>query len=330
MKINIYYGGRGMIDDATLVVMNRMIAVLEELRVSVERFNLYELKNEITTLPQTLKDADAIILATTVEWFGIGGYMHTFLDACWLYGDKSRISGIYMFPVVTAKAYGEREGVLELMNAWEMLGGKACTGICAYVADTSDFELSVPYRELIEKKTEEVYRTVSQKFSMLPTSNKAIKQNIVSDMIQLTPQESEQLSKYASNDSYVKKQKQDIEELAGLFKNMLKEEEKGGDEYYVKAFEEHFVPSDGFSATYLLKIEGRSDSLIVAVKGEEVSCYFGQIEHADVIGKLNVEVLDNIIEGRMTFQRAFMSGEMTAKGNFRTLRMLDENFVFTV
>ena len=52
----------------------------EELRVEVERFQLHELKNSITTLPQTLKEADGIILATTVEWYGIGGYMQQFLD----------------------------------------------------------------------------------------------------------------------------------------------------------------------------------------------------------------------------------------------------------
>ena len=90
MKINIYYGGRGMIDDPTISVINRMTSVLEELRVTVERYNLYEMKNNIMTLPQTLKEADAIILADTVEWFGIGGFMHTFLDACWLYGDNRR------------------------------------------------------------------------------------------------------------------------------------------------------------------------------------------------------------------------------------------------
>ena len=32
MKINIYYGGRGMIDDPTITVINRMTSVLEELR----------------------------------------------------------------------------------------------------------------------------------------------------------------------------------------------------------------------------------------------------------------------------------------------------------
>ena len=81
MKINIYYGGRGLVEDPTIVVLDKMQAVLEELNVSVERFNLYEMKNALTTLPLTLKAADGIILATTVEWFGIGGYMQSFLDA---------------------------------------------------------------------------------------------------------------------------------------------------------------------------------------------------------------------------------------------------------
>ena len=72
MKVNIYYGGRGLLDDPTLYVLNKMEEVLQELRVTVERINIYEHKNEIATLPQTMKDADGIILATTVEWLGIG------------------------------------------------------------------------------------------------------------------------------------------------------------------------------------------------------------------------------------------------------------------
>ena len=44
MKINIYYGGRGMIGDPTLYVMNKMQEVLKELNVTVERYDLYEIK----------------------------------------------------------------------------------------------------------------------------------------------------------------------------------------------------------------------------------------------------------------------------------------------
>lgn len=44
MKINIYYGGRGLIGDPTLYVLNKVQEVLRELNVSVERYDLYELK----------------------------------------------------------------------------------------------------------------------------------------------------------------------------------------------------------------------------------------------------------------------------------------------
>lgn len=128
MKINIYYGGRGLMDDPTLYVVERTAEVLNELHVNVETFRLHELKNNITTLPQTLKNADGIILATTIEWYGIGGFMQQFLDSCWLYGDKEKISEIYMCPIVMSTTYGEQEGKLNLATAWEILGGRLAAG----------------------------------------------------------------------------------------------------------------------------------------------------------------------------------------------------------
>ena len=40
MKVNIYYGGRGLLDDPTLYVINKMQEVLVELRVTVERYKI--------------------------------------------------------------------------------------------------------------------------------------------------------------------------------------------------------------------------------------------------------------------------------------------------
>lgn len=222
MKVNIYYGGRGLLDDPTLYVLNKMEEVLRELRVMVERINIYEHKNEIATLPQTMKEADGIILATTIEWLGIGGYMQQFLDACWLYGDKEKIQTTYMQPIVMSTTYGEREGEMTLANAWEILGGLPCPGLCGYVEDLVSFEMNKDYTVIIEKKAENLYRTISQKMKSLPNSNLAVRQSVLrTPQLELTPQESEQLSKYVSDDSYVKKQKEDIQELASMFKDML-------------------------------------------------------------------------------------------------------------
>ncbi|MEE1079234.1 MAG: SCP2 sterol-binding domain-containing protein [Agathobacter sp.] len=329
MKINVYYGGRGLLDDPTLYVLNKMEDVLRELRVSIERYNIYEYKNEIATLPQTFKEADGIILATTVEWLGIGGYMQQFLDACWLYGDKEKISHTYMQPIVMSTTYGEREGELALANAWEILGGLPCSGLCGYVEDLATFELNKDFNLIIEKKAENLYRTISQKVKSLPTSNSAVKQSVLrTQQMYLTPQESEQLSKYVSDDSYVKKQKEDIEELASMFKDMLGKTEDEINAPYVKEFESHFVVQEDFVASYSFLIDGQKKPLFVSVKNDQLEVHYGEEENIDVVAKLTPSVMQEILDGRMTFQRAFMTGAMTAKGNFKTLRMLDQVFLF--
>lgn len=330
MKINIYYGGRGLMDDPTLYVINKMQEVLEELHVTIERFNLYELKNNITTLPQTIKTADGIILASTVEWFGIGGYMYQFLDACWLYGDKEKIARTYMCPVVMSTTYGEREGKLALANAWEILGGLPCSGICGYIADIAIFEGNEDYNRIVEKRAENMYRTINQKMASFPASNQAVKQKVaINQNTDLTPQESEQLSQYAADDSYVKRQKQDIQELTSLFRDMMgnadQEEHK---EEYISELKEHFVPQAGFKAVYKIQIEGKKQPLIIEVNGAENNYYYGNADAPDVEVQISKETMDDIIYARMSFQRAFMGGDMKMKGDFRVLRTLDQIFVF--
>ena len=329
MKINIYYGGRGLMDDPTLYVIGKMQEVLEELHVTVQRYNLYELKNSITTLPQTLKTADGIILASTVEWYGIGGYMQQFLDACWFYGDKEKISQLYMSPVVMSTTYGEREGKLTLIDAWEILGGLPCSGICGYIADTSLLEGNEDYNKIIEKKAENMYRAINQKMPSFPASNQAVKQKIaVNKNIDLTPQESEQLSQYAADDSYVKRQKEDIQELTSLFRDLMGSEAEEGKEEYIQEFKEHFKPQAGFRATYKIQLEGKRKPFIIEVDGASNSYYYGSVDRADVEIQMSRETLEDIIYARMTFQRAFMAGAMKMKGDFKTLRTLDQIFTF--
>ncbi len=328
MKVNVYYGGRGLLDDPTLYVLDKMEDVLKELRVKVERYNIYEHKNEIATLPQTFKDADGIILATTVEWLGIGGYMQQFLDACWLYGDKEKIASLYMQPIVMSTTYGEREGELVLANAWEILGGQPCPGLCGYVEDLVSFQMNEEYTIIIEKKAENLYRMISQKIKTLPSSNSAVKQSVLcTPQLNLTPQESEQLSKYVSNDSYVKQQKEDIEELASMFKDMLGKSSNETREPFIKEFQSHFVAQDDFNASYSITLEGYKNPLYISVNNGSLEVCYAQ-KDADVYGKMPMSVMQSIVDGRMTFQRAFMTGDMSAKGNFKTLRMLDQIFLF--
>jgi len=325
VKINIYYGGRGLMDDPTLYVINKMQTVLEELNVRVERYMLGELRNTITTLPQTLKDADGVILATTVEWYGIGGYMQQFLDACWLYADKEKLSKIYMSPVVMSTTYGEREAKLSLSTAWEILGGRPCSGMCGYIASTAALEMNDEYTTLIEKKAENIYRTINQKFTSFPASNQAVKQTVsVSQNTELTPKESEQLAQYAADDTYVKQQKEDIKELANMFRGMMGKEASDLDGY-INKMKEHFSPLPGFKAIYKIVIDDKP--VMMKVQASDIS-FEKTSGKGDVELVLSGETMNEIISGRMTFQRAFMGGSMTFKGEFGILRSMDELFTF--
>lgn len=330
MKINIYYGGRGLIGDPTLYVLNHMQEVLKELNVSVERYDLYEFKNNIITLPQTLKDADGVILATTVEWYSIGGLMLQFLDACWLYGDKEKIAGIYMCPIVMSTTYGERDAMTSLAEAWEILGGLPCTGICGYIGDVSELEENASYLRVIEKRTEDLYRSINQKTAVFPCSNQAVKQKVsFTSGLNLTPQEAAQLSELASDDLYVQKQKEDIQELASMFKDLLNEKEPDST-MFLQDLRDHFHPQPGFAGVYKFVLPEASKPLIVKVDRTEMECYYSDsdTDTADVEMQITTETMNEIIEGRMTFQRAFMSGDMKMKGDFKVLRTLDLLYVF--
>ena len=338
MKVNIYYGGRGLADDPILTVISKIQDILEELKVKVERHNLYEERNNITVLGQTVGDTDGVVLATTVEWFGMGGYMQQFLDACWFYANKDNVEDVYMFPVVLSRTYGEKEVVSAFNNSWEIIGGRLGNTLCAYVDNMTDFEFNVDYNTYIEKFSENIYRTISKKALTLPSSTNMIKKNLLKNTVQLTPQESEQLSKFATDDSFVKTQKKDIEFLSAMYKEMYDSESKGGDQYYIDVLQKNFNPNTKYVGEYMLIITGnlinesQSDdgnrNISINISGNHIEVSFGQNYEADVIGKMSKEIFEKIVSGQTSFQRSFMAGDMTAKGNLKDLKMLDELFIF--
>ena len=278
--------------------------------------------------------------------------MQQFLDMCWLYADKQNLIGKYMLPIVMATTYGERDVEFNLVKAWETLGGIPVTGLVAYVENLEEFEKNEEYRGLIEKKAESLYRSVHQKIQGLPTSNYAVRTNLLKTRtIELTPEEREQLSKFVSDETYVKQQKEDIEELSAMFKKMLsgqQEEEKdvssGEEEAPENAekqsranksmetlfsfFVNHYRPEPDFTASYAIILSDRNVVLHIEATPEDVKVFYAATEEADVRLRTTSKVLVNILSGKNTFQKGFMAGEISAKGNFKTLRMLDTIFQF--
>lgn len=329
MKINIYYGGRGVVGDPSGYVIKRMMHVFEELNVKCERFDLFDQKTNITTLPQTLKDADGIILATTVEWHGVGGFITSFLDACWLYGDKERIADIYMAPVVMATTYGEKEAELDLKNAWESLGGQTCNGICGYIADAEELVNNENYVSLIEKCAENIYRNINQKTTSLPVSSRVVNAKVYKTRgTFLTQQEAEQLSEYVSDDTYVNKQKNDIKELAELFKGKMDLAGRSGIEKYVAAFKEAFVPQPEAHVRFRIKLDKENAIIAVVLDNKNLEVKAEDIDNVDVELTVLDGGIEELIHGRKTFQGGFMEGSIRLKGDFTSLRLLDNAFPF--
>lgn len=330
MKVNIYYGGRGLIDDPTIFAMNKIMTVLEELNIKVKKYNLYEDKRGISVLPKTLKEADAVILAASVEWMGIGGLLWQFLDACWLYGDKEKLASLYMMPLVVSTTFGEKDAQFTMVKAWEMLGGIPCDGICAYVNDHVTFETSTEYAYLIEKKTENFYRAFSKKLSSFPTSAVTLKENVLQPkVISLTPQESEQLSMYVSDDTYVKQQKEDIQELTQMFKKMMGDAPLDSQEApYVEEFQKAFHPIPNIAITFSWEITELPEKLIIQVDNGKLDCFYGEADSPDAVMKSSRQIVDKVVYGEEPLQTAFMAGEVTVKGNFKVLHTFDTLFRF--
>lgn len=329
INVNIYYGGRGLVEDPANYVMSKLIQVLDELNVQVKKYNLFEDIRGISVLPTTLKDTDAIILTASVEWLGIGGLLQQFLDSCWLYGDKDTIKRLYMMPVAVSTTYGEKEAYTTLVKAWELLGGKICDGISAYVNNYAGFETSSDYAYLIEKKAENFYRAFTKKSISFPSSTHAVLDNVAQPKpLNLTPQESEQLSMYVSNDQYVKKQKEDIKELSQMFRGMMGDKSPYDKGPYIEAFENHFHPAPGIALSFSIEIADKGSTIVIETDNGNLNCYYGQKQDPDIMLRTNSKVLDKIVSGQSTLQGTFLSGDLTAKGDFKILRMFDSLFQF--
>ena len=115
---------------------------------------------------------------------------------------------------------------------------------------------------------------ISKKMAAFPSSSYRVKKTVLrSNTLSLTPQESEQLSAYVSNDHYVKKQKEDIEELANLFKEMLDGDENP--DRYISELKSHFVPPDDMQAVFQIDLTDENRSLVIEVDNDKLKCYFG-------------------------------------------------------
>ena len=241
-----------------------------------------------------------------------------------------------MFPLVTATAAGEKTAYQTLVQAWEILGGIPCEGICAYVEDYTEFETNPDYALLIEKKAESFYRSFSKKITVFPSSTNSICENVLQPKtMHLTPQESEQLSMYVSDTNYVQKQKEDIEELTSMFKGLLGDDAEEtettpsdiSEDPFASFLKEHFQAVTPLHVCYNLQFEdGRILSL--EIDNEHLECRNKENPSANVQIKINHQTVKQLMNGEITMHNAFLSGAVSARGDFKQIRTFDTVFPF--
>ena len=65
------------------------------------------------------------------------------------------------------------------------------------------------------------------------------------------------------------------------------------------------------------------------VDNDTLDCHYGGEEKVNAMLKSSQAVLTKVMNGEEKLQNAFMSGEVTAKGNFKLLNMFDSLFKLT-
>ena len=347
-KLILVYGGSQLSNDPSYAVAEQVSSVLTELNVGIKRIDLYKNDYRMDAFLDELEEADGVILATTVEWFGIGGAMQTFLDKAYMSGHFNMFEGTYLLNIVVSRHNFEREALNHLLKSWEILGGIEGVNICASIESSADIETNNDLLFAIDKKAEDFYRIINQQRLPLPNSinnNKVILKVASSEIVDegeqmvmqqvVGPEKKEetvenQMSFISNYDEFIEKQQQDINDIASLFKERLSTTKGTGGMSIPELFEYKYKPDKNFEDCKISWItnDAVTEHFILDFKGSRLKTSKGRMKEADVIISSSLEVVEKITEGKLTVQRAFMTGEVKAKGNFTLLYKLDGLFAF--
>lgn len=330
LKAIVIYGGDGYADDPTLVAIDRIGNVLSELNTRFVRLDLYKGNYNIQDFFSELKESQAVVIATTVEWFGIGGHLQMFLDKCWKYGDKRLFNEVFLFGVVISKQSYERDTYNHLIKSWELLGGIEGSSLCTSIKSSIDLETNQALLNAIDKKAEEFYRIAHQQRTVLPTSIRENKVFIEVPLESATPFYEDKTTFIPNYDAYMEKQQKDIEDLSNIFKQKLTHNTATTAKTEPQLFNESF---SGSQEPLNCKIQWsindkKSKNFVMDIKTKKINTSFGNVDEYTIIINLDEIILQKILEGKMTIQRAFMTGEIKAKGDFTVLYKLDALFNF--
>jgi uracil-DNA glycosylase family 4 len=330
--ITMIYGGEGYVDDPVLVALERISHVLTELGVTMHRIDLYKSKASMETILEYMSKSIGVVLAINVEWYGIGYRMQEFLDQCFYRGEKTVFANTPLFGMVISRKAYEFEAYTHLLKSWEYLGGVEGINLLASIESAAALETNFEWLFGIDKKAESFFRLIQQKKGLLPRSGK-IEKVFVEIPVADTKDEQQNLSETIGEekrtadkgiienyDSYIEKQQEDIHQLGSLFKQKLSAETIKGEKPWPERFKESYINKGNILAKIQIVVEDDPrENTVLELNNQNIRAYYGQIGESNVIIMGRKTNLRRIMDGKLTMQRAFMTGEIKAKGDFTLL-----------
>ena len=335
--ITIIYGGEGYVDDPVLVVLERVSHVLTELGVTIHRIDLHKSQDSMETILSYMNKAIGVVLAVNVEWYGIGHRMQEFLDQCFYRGEMQVFDGCPLLGIVVSRKAHEFEAYTHLLKSWEYLGGIEGTNILASIESAAILETNFEWLFGIDKKAETFFRLIQQKRGKLPRSGKIeklfveipIEGSINSQELpsELPDKEKEKKGIIENYDSYIEKQQEDIHQLGSLFKQKLSAESVKNRKSWPERFKESYINKGNIQSKIQISVEDDPrENTVLELDNQHIRAYYGQIGDSDVLIIGKKSDLRRIVDGKLTMQRAFMTGEIKAKGDFTLLYKFGDLF----
>lgn len=351
--VTVVYGGEGYVDDPTQVALDRISNVLTELGVGIHRINLHKEDYSLKNAFDCLAVSKGVVLGICVEWIGIGHRMQKFLDECFFHGTESLVMNKPLLGVCLTRSSYEREAYHHMLTSWELLGGIEGVSITALLHNAMELETNFDYLYGIDKKTEAYYRIVNQDRGFLPQSMRTEKliiempvakevQPIMNrivhrddksygkiDHIDKLPVENRGLIE--DYDGFIEKQQQDIQSISSLLKKKLSGKEAQKQKLLPQILKETYVGNSDIDAKIqILFDDAIQENMVIELHHKNIKAFFGQMNQVNVTISGKKAVFMKIIEGKLTMQRAFMTGEVKAKGDFTVIYKFDELFHFDI
>lgn len=322
-KITMIYAGQSLADNPAHYACGRLQEVFQELGWTVDYYDLQKSQEE--EVISAITECAGVVIALTVEWYGIGYRLQKLLDECYWQKKRNAFTGIPLLAVVFSRDGFEREAAFSLENAWQILGGSQGLQITAMFAGSADLAADFEAVQAIEKKAEQFFRYCLLQNYHLPSSmergtcRSGELPSVEKDLSPAsTMTEKERLEQ--------EKERENIRILSDKLKIKLEEKTKSGRLGLPELFMEKYGGYTDREYRMQIYVTDKPEvNTVVLIKKSGIFAMFGQ-EDTPVTISAKEETMRSILAGKMSFQRAFMTGELTAKGELTILYKLDDLF----